>query len=510
MLHSGGRAARLAAGAIWLCLTVQALLLLYRLELLPLWGDEFFTLSAASRTATEVLRAIAEEKNNPPLYTLLLHFWLRLPWPGDPETAARALSVLITLTATLVLYRLWVRKLAAEVQLWWLVLWALSPCLLLYARMARSYSLQVLLFALALHAADGWLGRLESLKRMVAFAACSTILLYTHYLPGLALTAVVIGMAAWRILAGHKAKGFLPVLLALPVILLLYLPWLPNLWVALQRMAAAAGRPTGGGSFNSIVLGIGYLGFSFAFGETPSLWAASAGLLMAPALFYLAWKGVSARPALNVLLLAVAALSFSGAVRWVSFVFIPGRLLFLLPFVLMALAEGAVSRPRWGRAALAVMLGLGLASTAGYFNRRDFLNKAYLVPYEEITQLMNRSAAGSGSLVVADACNFDPAPIARRLAPTTRVIFVGCSSGIEQIQKRILDEKPHLIWQISNTHDVSPGGTFRLLRQWLVQRGPARRHLFVPYEERDKLLMLLLGWRELPTHMIEVLAVTVN
>ncbi len=510
MQHGEGWRARLAAHAIWLFLAVQALLLLHRLDRLPVWGDEFYTLSIASRPATGVVAAIAEEKNNPPLHTLLLHFLLKLPWPWGRETAARALSALVALIATLVLYRLWVRKLDREARLWWLALWALSPCLLLYARMARSYSLQILLFALALHAATRWLNRLESLRRMAAFALCSAVLLYTHYLPGLALIIVVFGSAALSILAIRKTAALLSVVLALPAILLLYLPWMPHLWVALGRLANAAGRSASGGFLASAGLGIGYWGFSFAFGETQPLWAMAVALVLAPALVYLTWKGLPACGPWTAPVVAVAALAFLVAARWVSFVFVPGRLVFLLPFWLMALAAGAARKPHVGRLALAMMLGLGLVAMAGYFRQRDFLNKAYLVPYDEITQLINRASDGAGSLVVADACNFDPAPIASRLAPASRLILVGCTAGTDQIQERILNQKPRLIWQIRNTHDISPGETLMRLEQWLIQHGTARRYAFAPYNERDKLLMRLLGWNEFPTHMIEALAVSVD
>jgi hypothetical protein len=55
------------------CLLTQACLLLARLDLLPAWGDEHFTLVAASQSLRGLLETIAVEKNNPPLHTLLVH-----------------------------------------------------------------------------------------------------------------------------------------------------------------------------------------------------------------------------------------------------------------------------------------------------------------------------------------------------------------------------------------------------------------------------------------------------
>ena len=163
-------------------------MLLPSLNLLPVWGDEHFTLQAAARSLPGVWQTYANDKVNPPLHGLLVHFWLMLPWPASKVAAARALSVLFAMLATVVADRLLAKGLEPGARLAFLLLWTTSPCVLLFGRMARAYSLQVLLFLLALGAAVELLKNRRSTTRSVLiFAAWETCLLYTHYVPGLAL-----------------------------------------------------------------------------------------------------------------------------------------------------------------------------------------------------------------------------------------------------------------------------------------------------------------------------------
>ena len=63
------------------------------------------------------------------------------------------MSAVWTLVATVVIYVLWLRREAPRFQQMFLALWVLSPCLLLHARMARSYSMQLALASLAIYTA---------------------------------------------------------------------------------------------------------------------------------------------------------------------------------------------------------------------------------------------------------------------------------------------------------------------------------------------------------------------
>src|SRR5262249_37348931 len=126
---------------IW-ALPLQALLLLSNLDLLDPWGDELFTLTAVPEPLSQVVSTVAGNIH-PPFYFVLLHYWIQLPWTGSLVAIMRAMSAVWALLATVIIYALWLRKEEPGFQAKFFTLWVLSPCLLLHARMARSYSMQV-------------------------------------------------------------------------------------------------------------------------------------------------------------------------------------------------------------------------------------------------------------------------------------------------------------------------------------------------------------------------------
>src|SRR5581483_7376390 len=168
-------------------LPLHAALLFWNLGLWLPWLDEVISLRVVQLPYGEMLR-IAEADVHPPLYYTLLYGWMRVPSGLDPVVQARALSVLMALAAMAaagVLFRRWLDQAG---QLQFLTLWTVSPCLLLYSRMCRSYSLQMLVSIVAVAA----LYRLaeKPTRRAAAGSAIAFILaLYTHYVPGLALLA---------------------------------------------------------------------------------------------------------------------------------------------------------------------------------------------------------------------------------------------------------------------------------------------------------------------------------
>src|SRR5512141_1813826 len=91
-----------------LCLIAQAALLTHRLDLLPMWGDELFTIQAAQLPVGKMVDIVRGDIH-PPLYFLLAHFWIRIT-PGDVLVQLRLLSVLFALLATVALDRLWLKR----------------------------------------------------------------------------------------------------------------------------------------------------------------------------------------------------------------------------------------------------------------------------------------------------------------------------------------------------------------------------------------------------------------
>src|SRR5262249_19880527 len=81
---------------VW-ALPLQALLLLSNLDLLDPWGDEWFILTHVSQPLSQVA---SSDPMHPPLYYVLLHYWIQLPWTVSPLASMRAMSAVWTLVAT--------------------------------------------------------------------------------------------------------------------------------------------------------------------------------------------------------------------------------------------------------------------------------------------------------------------------------------------------------------------------------------------------------------------------
>jgi hypothetical protein len=484
---------------------LQACILLPSLNLLPVWGDEHFTLQAASRSVGEVWQTYADDKVNPPLHGLLVHFWLMLPWPVSKVVAARALSVLFALLATVAADRLLGKGLAPGARLAFLLLWTTSPCVLLFGRMARAYSLQALIFLLALGAAVELLKNRHGTRRVLVFAAWETCLLYTHYVPGLALLCGLVVVSAWKAIRNRDAGWIARVLAAAALTGVLYVPWLPHLLVSIERLAHAGTGVGAGARVLDSGVALGYWFFSFCFGETPPLWVLAGAVLLTPGVLYLLWRGAQRPPQWLWLLVPVALAAYFGAGRWVAFPFVPARLLFLLPGFLALAARGIGRSGRTGWAICGALVVFGLGSASSYFRKTDFLNKAYLLPYDQIAEAIRAGSGGQRVVLVADACNLDPWPLLSQMDDRASVTLVGKESTLAGLEARIEKEAGGTVWYFRSTHDTCPERLNGQLEAELERGRDVRKRLYVPYAARDKFLMKLLGWQERPTHYVELL-----
>jgi hypothetical protein len=146
-----------------------------------------------------------------------------------------------------------------------------------------------------------------------------------------------------------------------------------------------------------------------------------------------------------------------------------------------------------------------LGSTSSYFRKTDFLNKGYLLPYDEIAEVIREGSGGERVVVVADTCNLDPWPLLSQVGDRAAVTLVGKESTLRALEERIETDAGGTVWYFRSTHDTCPGGLNGLLEAELERGRDVQRRLYVPYAARDKFLMKLLGWQERPTHYVELL-----
>ncbi|KPJ52936.1 hypothetical protein AMJ39_06400 [candidate division TA06 bacterium DG_24] len=190
-----------------------------------LWGDEAFSVILAQAPASYLVTRPIVEHPHPPLYYAILKAAGGIF--GLSEGTARGVSVvfgvatvLLMIVASRVLGATWEGVLAS-----WLLAW--SYLSVHVSQLVRMYSLLGFLALLALLL----LARALADRRWqwwVWYGLCGVLLLYTHYLGGIVILALVIGGGACLLLDREKRSGGLAWLRLLVVhcaILLAFLPW---------------------------------------------------------------------------------------------------------------------------------------------------------------------------------------------------------------------------------------------------------------------------------------------
>jgi mannosyltransferase len=316
-----------------------------------IWLDEALTIEISGRHLPQLFSALRHD-GSPPLYYLLLHYWMAMFGNGD--VAARALSGVLSV-ATLPLAYFAGRRVArvaaafghiephAELRtgIAALLLFATSPYAIRYGTEARMYSLVVFLslaFALFLARALEAPGR----GRWAAVTLVTAALAYTHYWTLLMLASVAFFLLLQARRRSMYRRLCLHALYAMLASIILFLPWVPDFVFQMLH----TGTPWAPPVHAEVLL------------DTVFSWAgpASVGALLALVLLLMAFLGFSARPAVDGL-----HLHLSGRV--------PGRYLaamWLVPLVLAYLTNaqgGSAYAERYTGISLPpflLMAGLGI------------------------------------------------------------------------------------------------------------------------------------------------------
>lgn len=188
-----------------------------------LWLDEALSVNIARLPLPQLVTALRHD-GSPPLYYLLLHYWVAIFGTGD--NAVRALSTLFSLLALPVAYLAGRRLGGRDAGLAAALLLAACPFAVRYATETRMYALVMLLTLVQIWFVLRALER-PSRPRLGAVAIGAGLLAVTHYwtLFLLVAGATVLLIRAWR----ERWRGpALRVLLAVPYGAVVFLPWLPS------------------------------------------------------------------------------------------------------------------------------------------------------------------------------------------------------------------------------------------------------------------------------------------
>jgi 4-amino-4-deoxy-L-arabinose transferase-like glycosyltransferase len=165
-----------AVAVLLLILALGALLRLYALSAESFYFDEAYSVWAA-RHDIGWLFTISTQRIFPPLYYMLLHFWLLL---GDSEFIVRLLSVALGLVSITGIYLLARQLFNEKVGLLSALLLAVSPLHLWYSQEARMY---MLVLTLGLYSAYFLLLALRKGERWhwLAYVLSTAMAMNTHY-----------------------------------------------------------------------------------------------------------------------------------------------------------------------------------------------------------------------------------------------------------------------------------------------------------------------------------------
>ena len=202
-------------------------------------------------------------------------------------------------------------------------------------------------------------------------------------------------------------------------------------------------------------------------------------------------------------LIAIAAVvGYLAVSRWVSYPFIPARLLWLLPFLSLSVAAGISHLDRWTvRCSVVLVILLSyVSSNILYFRRENFLNLGYAAPLAEIAATLNREAQ-PGDLILMDAYNTDFQVLSTYLSGRTPYLILDQSS-VSDARRQI--RSAATVWIARNTRDSSPGRITTGV-EWEACAGrPERDTLFEPYAPWQQAAMKIAGFRPPLTHFYQL------
>lgn len=195
------------------------------------WVDEAISVGIADRPVTTIPATLLQD-GAPPLYYMLLHFWIELF--GSSEAATHSLSFVFALLAIPVAYWIGNSLVDSRVGLSAALLLAVNPFLTRYAQETRMYSLVVLLGLVACGAFIQTFvvehqDRRQRRKWSAVFVVALAALLYTHNWAIFFTAGTLVALAViCRAKSSLKRRALIHrAALLYGVCLLLYLPWVP-------------------------------------------------------------------------------------------------------------------------------------------------------------------------------------------------------------------------------------------------------------------------------------------
>ena len=209
----------------------------YYLGANPIAGDEPFSIYVAQMDTFTIVELLSQG-NNPPLYELILHFWIKIF--GISGFAVRLPSLIFSTLTIFFIYCLGHKHINKRVGLYAAIIFVFSNYHIMFAHESRGYALLGLLSVMSMYYFLNLISAQET-KRKQSYAyyiLSSTLLIYTHYFGFFILMTqgifLIINFKVLKLYWKH-------VLYALGLLLLLYSP---NIFVLTIRLVDSTANGT--------------------------------------------------------------------------------------------------------------------------------------------------------------------------------------------------------------------------------------------------------------------------
>lgn len=199
-----------------------------------IWLDEAYSIQFAHLPLAPLLKETAVSDVHPPLYYILLHYWIKLC--GDSEAGARLLSVLFGLFSILVIYLMAALLFDRATGLLSALLLALSLFHVEFAQEARMYTLLAFLSLCSLYF---FLKLFEAARGLVfvGYIVCTSLLMHTHVYGFFIIIAENLFFFSLYFSSPEMFKRLLARWLVLQAALvLLFVPWLSIMIQQFERV----------------------------------------------------------------------------------------------------------------------------------------------------------------------------------------------------------------------------------------------------------------------------------
>ncbi|MFI5171615.1 MAG: hypothetical protein ACHQFW_04450, partial [Chitinophagales bacterium] len=200
------------------------------ISLNPIAGDEPFTLFHAQMPVADIIRNI-NRGNNPPLFEILLHFWIKLG--GIESFWVKALPAFFSSATAVIIYFYCKKNFSLTVAIAAALIFSFSNYHLELAHFTRAYALLGLLSVASMYCFNSYIKGNVSGRILITLVIINVLLLYTHYL-GVFIIAVQLICLLFIPSIRNYWKKYLLVLMGIIII------YLPQLFVFVNRFSATA------------------------------------------------------------------------------------------------------------------------------------------------------------------------------------------------------------------------------------------------------------------------------